>query len=134
MRHLRKFNEKFSTDDYYHKIDNSAGVVYCFDDRIYMEKRWVKMLKKMGFRPTHKSGLVFSMEKMIFKGLGDRLKYNILSFASFGSYQDGIELFVSQLEDEYFVVQETEHYKSQYFLCDQFDGLIRLLKDKGWDK
>lgn len=39
-------------------------------------------------------------------------------------------IYIYQLEDEWFLVRIFKDNKSSHWKCDQFDGLMRLLKDK----
>ena len=135
MKHIRLF-EGFNKDEYYVEIDgfNCESIeIDGFDyNLIDMGETFVKKLKSIGFSPiinNHKG--VYCMRKRIYKGLGDKLKYNILSFATLGSYNEGVEIDVYQLEDEYFVLRESVSYEVFHFRCDQFEGLLKLLKDKG---
>jgi hypothetical protein len=54
-----------------------------------------------------------------------------------GSYSSNkIEISIFQIEDEYFLVKAMvrgkvgEKAELKYWKCDQFDGLIKFLKDK----
>lgn len=140
MRHLRLLEGYL--DNYYEEMDREDVEEEIQGRKIPMEEIYFLKLKKLGFSPVYfnttdtgrhrKSNRISYMKKHVFRGLGDKIIYHVLSFATFGSYQEGFELFVYQLEDDYFFLNACNDYKWYYYKCDQFEGLIQLLKDKGW--
>lgn len=107
-----KLFEEYS-DSYYKEI----SVDYFYEvPKIPIDNRDVERLENLNFRVWS----VISKNKLpleMYKG-----------FAS----QDGfIEVFVSYTDDDYYLVAMYGEYRSYFFKCDQWDGLEKLLKDKG---
>jgi hypothetical protein len=147
MKHLKLF-EGYLDQPQYWEIERDD-----FDDEIEsdfiltgveMDQIFIDRLKKFGFKLSEvrydhgplsvpPEGMT-SMYKTHYK---NRLKYHLLSFVSMGSYSSNkIEISIFQIEDEYFLVKAMvsgkvgEKTEYLYWKCDQFDGLIKFLKDK----
>ena len=47
--------------------------------------------------------------------------------------KNGHNIYITKLRDDYFLVRISHRhgYRNSYYRCDQFDGLVELLKDRG---
>lgn len=141
MKYLKLF-EGYLDQPQYWEIERDEYVpdvgLLGLGDVVEMDQIFIDRLKKFGFKLSEvrydDGALMTSMFKTHYK---NRLKYHLLSFVSMGSYSSNkIEISIFQIEDEYFLVKAMvrgkvgEKAELKYWKCDQFDGLIKFLKDK----
>ena len=115
MRYLKLF-EGFDTDDYYVKIDEEKYLDLLGDDwenERKVSKDVVNKLKKLGYLVTSVPQ-TYSMNAK-FKSV----------FIPYG-FQDAR---IYQLDDEYFILELKPRRPQICYLCDQFEGLIKCIKD-----
>lgn len=128
MKYLKLF-EGYLDQSQYWEIDDISP----YRDRgiirfpsIEMDRKIVDYLTKLGFAYKNHNNKMYWMDKTIDRrSLKSRLKEKIIS--------------IYQLEDDYFIVDDEVYdgslcISSKYWKCDQFDGLKKLLKEKGFDK
>ena len=125
MKWIRLF-EGFNTDEYYVKItfdeyldlesESSEGYDCLLSDR---EKLWIEEnLPVEYWQDSNNEDIVGS----------GRLRRDIaIGVSSNGS---GKFLFLYKIEDDYFLCGLNEDEGITYYKCDQWEGLLMLLKDK----
>ena len=141
MRHLKRFNENVS--DYYQLIDKlefieATGDTFNADDRddieninktIDVEQKNIDIIKK-----NLKSEYVV----MEFRGVLDGCKFITIG-RIVTSTRNRVRLnncYVYQCDDEWMYVEWTNYNNNveAYYKCDQIEGLLTLLSDKGLTK
>ena len=118
MKYLKLY-EGFGTDDYYVKIDQDKYYELlgdnCVNDR-KVSKDVILRLRKMGY-------LINNLPR---EGTYDsRYKINKSIFIPYGNKTSRIY----QLDDEYFIFELQPRGPQICYLCDQFEGLVRCIKD-----
>lgn len=114
MKHLKLFegySDKFYSEITEGEFYDLSNFISSENSFISLENKYISKLIKFGFR-VEKGGFICS----------DDVKW---------MFKDNICIY--QLEDDYFIVSISEHINNphiKYYKCDQFDGLIKLLKDK----
>ena len=134
MRHIKLF-ESFKTEDYYQEI-----TVHEYDDLLGLFDSWRDDEDETSTPLRGRiSDVDFNKLKKLFS---DRryLPYRVdddgfEDESGDGVYVDGsyvdkesVSIWVDSLEDDWYVVSTP----CGYYKCDQWDGLIRLLSDKGY--
>jgi hypothetical protein len=104
MKHLKIF-EDFESNEYYKEIsEDDYNPLFNDEDYIPFEEKYSNKLIQLGF------------------------KQSPLNKRCCSTYTNGMNVYVFQRNDEYFDV-EIGARKRKYYRCDQFDGLLKLLKD-----
>jgi hypothetical protein len=109
------YYKKISTEDY-NDIDNKYWLVDHSDSEI---KRIESILSDSG-----KRNISFRVQDLSTRSK----KINIIKCQVYGL----VEIQILKYEDEYFLVKwdELGRYDNwEYYLCDQFDGVVKLLND-----
>lgn len=125
MIHLRKFNESSEDDnEYYHEID--APVVESGEWN-YVDFTKVEQLYDL---LADQEGIDLTIETY---GYPEKDKRElVLDVDREGSVVRRVEIF--ELDDEWYIAvfdkKEGDEIWERWYKCDQYDGLIRLLKDK----
>jgi hypothetical protein len=116
MRYLKLF-EGFETDDYYVKIDEEKYLDLLGDDWVNerkVSKDVIDRLKKMGYL----------INKLPQTAYDPRSK-----FKSVFIYYGNKTARIYQLDDEYFMLELQPRRPQICYLCDQFEGLVKCIKD-----
>lgn len=133
MKHIKHINEGFNQDDYYVNIsdDEYYKLSYDTDDNkdIFNSKEvdffnrltighWEKELG----RYIYGQSFISTTEEF-----DDSYKVNII--------KNQMINYITKLKDSYYLVNCYDCYRTflspMKYKCDQFEGLVRLLKDKG---
>jgi hypothetical protein len=122
-----KLFEAFNKEDYYTKVDVDAILRYNTEDFTEEEFHWLNTSLNNVNRNTWwyfieiKDGHFYVNGSGLtnIKGIGN-IRLNSLS-------NDRNTLWIYKLEDDWWGV----YYHTSYYMCDQFEGLEKLLKDKG---
>lgn len=145
MIHIKLF-EGFDTQDYYVNISDIEGNEYINTTNTNIRWDAGKIMDKL--LPLLKGGFV--IKNKYYGSFSQDDKSNFISkSAYFGRVSVVIhkyynhhfqDFFILPLEDEYYVVLHKEWYyhknsfesnvQYNYYKCDQWDGLVKLLKDK----
>jgi hypothetical protein len=97
-----KYLKKIFENEYYQQI---SGNDY-YEEYIPFEEKYSKKLIHLGFTQS------------------------LVNLRGCSIYVNGVNAYVYQKPDEYFDVEIGMGSKRKYYRCDQFDGLLKLLKDK----
>lgn len=134
MKYLKYINESSNKDEFYVKISNQEYSDLINNNREIFNKRerdffnnntnvdyWVKRdsyyYHNVEFKPTDK----FDKSHMVV------LKYYYEGTKIINS---NINTYITKLEDNYYAVYNENVYQKLFYKCDQFEGLVQLLKDK----
>ena len=123
---LRLFREIFSKDDYYTEIyqDEFCRLVYHCDPMDAVDS----MRTSLSFTDEEKKILIkaFPDNKIVFKKKKTDCSCEVKSFRF-----NWRSIYIDKLEDDWYLVAWpiTEEDEA-YYKCDQWEGLIELLKDK----
>ena len=122
MKYIRKFNE---SSNFYSSI-NPAEMDY-----LDMQKR--ELFSDNEVRYFNKLDNIFvELHYLIEDDKKVGVKTIQLNDLQFGP--PNIEVFISKYDDEWYRVEYYKsvslRYKIEYYKCDQFDGVIKFLKDK----
>jgi hypothetical protein len=114
MKYLKKFNE--SSSEYYQIIDQSEWKDDIFYKSIHFEKKYIDEIKnrlKTEYKLTQPTSWIIEIV---------HYKWN--------------NYIISQCQDEWFYAREdvedemsNSYGTNTYYKCDQFEGLLKLLKD-----
>ena len=127
MRHIKKYNE--SSNDKYFKVDTKEYSLKIFGVRIsYGEER--------------RKSIPFSSKENLFirnncNGSSKIFKVGNESIASlemkYSTSKSSLRsVFIDKLEDEWYgIIIPSTGWTDDYYLCDQWDGLLEFLSDFG---
>ena len=125
MKHIRLF-EGFETEDYYIIIDNE----YYYDElqeRVEMSNVTINRIKELFSEQIDHPFTHWDID------IGNMLDViNIWDHFPTQNIQGKYEIQIFETIDEYYYIyinNYKEHY-TDYYKCDQFEGLVKLLKDK----
>lgn len=121
MKHINLFESFEKTEYYYQEItqDEYNPIFNGDNDYITFEDKYSKKLISLGFEQNQ-----------------NRLKcchIHIFKPGDGNTPEDVIDVYVYQRQDEYFDVELAHgipNSTSEYYRCDQIEGLFKLLKDK----
>jgi len=114
MRHIKLF-EAFGTDDYYKEITHEE-----YDS---LRDSFINIPKSESYKLESLISDDYNAEKQQVR--------NISYLLCRKKVRGGINPFtIVKLEDDWYLV----YMEDQFFKCDQLEGLIKLLKDKGLTK
>jgi hypothetical protein len=104
MKYLKKIFE----NEYYQQISgDDYNALSHHEEYIPFEEKYSKKLIHLGF------------------------KQSLVNLRGCSIYVNGLNVYVFQKPDEYFDVEiGVMGSKRKHYRCDQFDGLLKLLKDK----
>ena len=146
MRHLKLFLETYvdniipSKPDYYERItyeerQDLLGEGWCKELRV--DDKWDKKLKELGYKTTH----IPSGEPIPEKGKKWNKEWRTPYKSLFIYYDEGKfspqlgpgNYIRDEIPDEWFILEIDDRYNSggnyHYYKCDQFDALLKCLKD-----
>ena len=127
MKYLKKFNESndiYPVDTYYKVIDGYEVKKIMFDKKEYFNDKEVDTIKK--YLNGNQIELEYNLKRLI-KDIVIKITNNHNS-----DHYSPIRLYIDKTVDEWHVIEEYKMGDTQpkFYLCDQFDGLIKFLKDK----
>lgn len=142
MRHLKLFKEGFNTEDFYKKVNREEYHQKAGSDtddsnnRISFDTTDITSLEEMFIDSDYKYRLG--------KGTTNNQNHEDrdYTYLKLSKYTEKVksELFIFKVPDDYFIVfwvKETESKSrkgtivdNQYYICDQINGVIKLLSDK----
>lgn len=127
MKYLKKFNESndiYPVDTYYKVIDGYEVKKIMFDKKEYFNDKEVDTIKK--YLNGNQIELEYNLKRLI-KDIVIKITNNHNS-----DHYSPIRLYIDKIVDEWYVIEEYKMGDTQpkFYLCDQFDGLIKFLKDK----
>lgn len=118
MKYLRKFNE--SSNEYYQKAEYNEWIDVIYSKSVEFEQKYVDEIKKR-------------LKTEYYRINQPEVNYIEIVYDRWSNYEIG------QVEDEWFYVRKevqdimsgpyNESYV--YYKCDQFEGLLKFLKDHG---
>lgn len=123
MKYIRKFNE--STNSFYSSI-NPAEM-----EDMYLNKR--ELFSDNEVRYFNKLDSFFVELHFLIKG-NRQVGVETIQLNDRPYGPPKIKIFISKYEDEWYGIEYYKsvslRYKIEYYKCDQFDGVIKFLKDK----
>ena len=133
MKHIKLF-EGFNKDEYYQRVDSEDSPLLNKDR--FDDYEWVDLSSRV--IDYLKGEIMYGWE------ISDSGRYRGFSFVklSMNVYRRGkivpvISCIIFESSDDWFWVSQTIHSDGypavprQTYKCDQFEGLLKLLKDKG---
>jgi hypothetical protein len=141
MRYLKLFKEGFDTEDFYKEVDRNeylqkAGsdverTDFEKTDRVSLEENLVDCKLRWKIR---RGKTAYQRSYFVEDHFYDYLE--IWTYPTYSKINE--EIFIFKVPDDYFIVYWTTetrkgkgvNSKSKYFICDQVNGLLKLLTDK----
>jgi hypothetical protein len=114
MKHIKQWSifEGFNTDDYYQEIEYNEWFAQRLN-RLYISDNLNNRIKNL------------------FDSSFDYQKQDSQGSVIYVDIKEDIEVIIMINDDEWYYVYLLSNNYSGYYKCDQFDGLKKLLKDKG---
>jgi hypothetical protein len=137
MKHIKLFLEGFDKSEYYHEIDvDEYDSCFGLIDDYYVEQEYKIVDIDEKYLDILKNRSIGKLEFEIYSDISvSELKIN--KKMAIGIYSDIGSIKIYEISDEWFVVyvadvlkKETDDFET-FYKCDQFDGLVELLKDRG---
>ena len=128
MKHIKHINEGFNIDDYYVNLtkDEYEKVAWdTYDNKESFDSKEVDFLKKNTVICHWENESGSTTEEF-----DDSYKVRIKQKREMRRLKRmGENIYITKLKDSYYVVNFNSNINELY-KCDQFEGLVRLLKDK----
>jgi hypothetical protein len=127
MRHIKLY-EGFETDDYYKKLSSSQLQYWSsteYENFTQSEIDWMNSNIKMDVPDDLWFGR--NEEKELLQWTSECPRY-VVGF-QYTEPKEWVPILCIKTRDEYFRVESILEDHSDYYICDQFDGLKKLLKD-----
>lgn len=126
MKYLKLFKESDKSD--YYSILPIGGALEILSDIIDVSDISFNYIKKLFI--NNKSLISFGYNKVLASNLQGNNKNINISFLKGDIYDTRISIFITELKDEYFIVEIFDGNKSiPKYKCDQIDGVKELLTD-----
>lgn len=120
MRYLKRFNESIGdNNEYYKEISSSEWQRSAIENQsVSIEHKSVKLLNEWFYKRFNivKSGQYYNIRR------GAKIR-------SYAQINDLVNFIAHEYSDEYFYVSIKNNLEVRYFICDQIDGVIKLLDD-----
>ena len=130
MKHIKYIREAFNQSDYYINITEEEYDELMYpDEEIYSTNKDVFTSREVDFinkLSSDKDYLWVSFWERADGVSTDSFDESVLV----GLTYRGDNIYITKIEDGYFIVNFGKNI-NQLYKCDQFDGLVRFLKDKG---
>jgi hypothetical protein len=130
MKHLKHYTLLENKNEFYEEVDQSTFIDYDaarirFDDKLY--KKILSLFTKdlMDWIPKSNNGIY--KRPLLQKDVSLSLSKYCISVTNL---YNGIDISIA--DDEWYYVMlrgEVIGYETKYYKCDQYEGLVKLLKD-----